>query len=580
MDLVRILFTRSAPYTPYVLAVLILQALSTAATLYLPSLNAKIIDEGVSKGDIDYIWRTGGIMLIVAFVQVITAIGAVWCGSRTAMGVGRDLRSEVFRKVTTFSAEDMNKFGTPTLITRGTNDVQQVQMVYMMMLNFMVTAPIMSIGGIIMAIREDAGLSWLVWVSVAVLLGTISVLIARLMPLFHAMQDKLDTINGTLREQITGIRVVRAFVREAYETERFTKANKDITQLSLKIGQLFVLMFPLITVILNVATGAVLWFGGQRVDAGLVDVGGLTAFLQYLLQILAAVMMGTFMAMMLPRALVCARRITGVLSHEPSITPPKDTVTPATNSGTVEFRNVSFSYAGADAPVLEDISFTATPGTTTAIIGSTGAGKTTLLSLIPRLYVPSEGEVLIDATPTTSLSRPDIVSRVSLVPQKAYLFSGTVASNLRLGRPEATDDELWEALRVAQADFVDDLGMPIAQGGTNVSGGQRQRLSIARMLVAQPRIYLFDDSFSALDVVTDANVRTAMHQSFAQRGEAVTTIIVAQRVASIQDADQILVIDKGRIVARGTHTELLNSSDVYQEIVKSQETAGVAGGEH
>lgn len=580
MDLVRILFTRSAPYTPYVLAVLILQALSTAATLYLPSLNAKIIDEGVSKGDIDYIWHTGAIMLIVAFVQVITAIGAVWCGSRTAMGVGRDLRSEVFRKVTTFSAEDMSEFGTPTLITRGTNDVQQVQMVYMMMLNFMVTAPIMSIGGIIMAIREDAGLSWLVWVSVAVLLGTISVLIARLMPLFRAMQDKLDTINGTLREQITGIRIVRAFVREAYETERFTKANKDITQLSLKIGQLFVLMFPLITVILNVATGAVLWFGGQRVDAGLVDVGGLTAFLQYLLQILAAVMMGTFMAMMLPRALVCARRITGVLSHEPSITPPQDTVTPETMSGTVEFRNVNFSYAGADAPVLEDISFTATPGTTTAIIGSTGAGKTTLLSLIPRLYVPSEGEVLIDATPTTSLSRPDIVSRVSLVPQKAYLFSGTVASNLRLGRPEATDDELWEALRVAQADFVDGLDMPIAQGGTNVSGGQRQRLSIARMLVAQPRIYLFDDSFSALDVVTDANVRAAMHQSFAQRGEAVTTIIVAQRVASIQDADQILVIDAGRIVARGTHAELLKSSEVYQEIVESQETAGVAGGEH
>ena len=580
MDLVRILFTRSAPYTLYVIAVLVLQALSTAATLYLPSLNAKIIDEGVSQGDIDYIWRTGGIMLIVAFVQVITAIGAVWCGSRTAMAVGRDLRSEVFRKVTTFSAEDMSEFGTPTLITRGTNDVQQVQMVYMMMLNFMVTAPIMSIGGIIMAIREDAGLSWLVWVSVAVLLGTISVLIVRLMPLFRSMQDKLDTINGTLREQITGIRVVRAFVREAYETERFTKANKDITQLSLKIGQLFVLMFPIITVILNVATGAVLWFGGQRVDAGLVDVGGLTAFLQYLLQILAAVMMGTFMAMMLPRALVCARRITGVLSHEPSITPPQDTVTPETMSGTVEFRNVSFSYAGADAPVLEDISFTATPGTTTAIIGSTGAGKTTLLSLIPRLYVPSEGEVLIDATPTTSLSRPDIVSRVSLVPQKAYLFSGTVASNLRLGRPEATDDELWEALRVAQADFVDDLDMPIAQGGTNVSGGQRQRLSIARMLVAQPRIYLFDDSFSALDVVTDANVRAAMHQSFAERGEAVTTIIVAQRVASIQDADQILVIDAGRIVARGTHAQLLKSSGVYQEIVESQETAGVAGGEH
>ena len=580
MDLVRILIRRSAPYTPYFIAVLVLQALSTAATLYLPSLNAKIIDEGVAQGDVDFIWHTGGIMLAVAFAQVITAIGAVWCGSRTAMGVGRDVRSQVFRHVNSLSTEDMSRFGTPTLITRGTNDVQQVQMVYMMMLNFMVTAPIMSIGGIIMAIREDAGLSWLVWVSVAVLLGTISVLIVRLMPLFRSMQDKLDTINGTLREQITGIRVVRAFVREAYETERFTKANKDITQLSLKIGQLFVLMFPIITVILNVATGAVLWFGGHRVDGGLVDVGGLTAFLQYLLQILAAVMMGTFMAMMLPRALVCARRITGVLSHEPSITPPESTTTPETSTGTVEFRNVSFSYSGAEAPVLEDISFTATPGTTTAIIGSTGAGKTTLLSLIPRLYVPSEGEVLIDATPTTSLSRPDIVSRVSLVPQKAYLFSGTVASNLRLGRPEATDDELWEALRVAQADFVDDLDIPIAQGGTNVSGGQRQRLSIARMLVAQPRIYLFDDSFSALDVVTDANVRAAMHQSFAQRGEAVTTIIVAQRVASIQDADQILVIDKGRIVACGTHAELLKSSGVYQEIVESQETAGVTGEEH
>ena len=463
MDLVRILITRSAPYTPYFIAVLVLQALSTAATLYLPSLNAKIIDEGVSQGDVDFIWRTGGIMLAVAFAQVITAIGAVWCGSRTAMGVGRDLRGEVFRHVNSLSTEDMSRFGTPTLITRGTNDVQQVQMVYMMMLNFMVTAPIMSIGGIIMAVREDAGLSWLVWVSVAVLLGTISVIIARLMPLFRSMQDKLDSINGTLREQITGIRVVRAFVREAYESERFTEENKNITRLSLNIGRLFVVMFPLITVILNVATGAVLWFGGHRVDEGLVNVGSLTAFLQYLLQILAAVMMGTFMAMMLPRAIICARRITEVLKHEPSITPPSSTTSPEACVGTVEFRNVGFSYAGADAPVLEDISFTAQPGTTTAIIGSTGSGKTTLVSLIPRLYVPTEGQVLIDATPTTSLARQDIVQRVSLVPQKAYLFSGTVASNLRLGRPEATDEELWEALRVAQADFVEDLDMPISR---------------------------------------------------------------------------------------------------------------------
>ena len=580
MDLVRILITRSAPYTPYFIAVLVLQALSTAATLYLPSLNAKIIDEGVSQGDVDFIWRTGGIMLAVAFAQVITAIGAVWCGSRTAMGVGRDLRGEVFRHVNSLSTEDMSRFGTPTLITRGTNDVQQVQMVYMMMLNFMVTAPIMSIGGIIMAVREDAGLSWLVWVSVAVLLGTISVIISRLMPLFRSMQDKLDSINGTLREQITGIRVVRAFVREAYESERFTEENKNITRLSLNIGLLFVVMFPLITVILNVATGAVLWFGGHRVDEGLVNVGSLTAFLQYLLQILAAVMMGTFMAMMLPRAIICARRITEVLKHEPSITPPSSPSSPEACVGTVEFRNVGFSYAGADAPVLEDISFTAQPGTTTAIIGSTGSGKTTLVSLIPRLYVPTEGQVLIDATPTTSLARQDIVQRVSLVPQKAYLFSGTVASNLRLGRPEATDEELWEALRVAQADFVEDLDMPIAQGGSNVSGGQRQRLSIARMLVARPLVYLFDDSFSALDVATDAKVRAAMRASFAEREKPVTSIIVAQRVASIRDADQILVLDAGRIVDRGTHEELLGRCAVYQEIVDSQETAGVAGGEN
>ena len=580
MDLVRILVTRSAPYTPYFIAVLVLQALSTAATLYLPSLNAKIIDEGVSQGDVDFIWRTGGIMLAVAFAQVITAVGAVWCGSRTAMGVGRDLRGEVFRHVNSLSTEDMSRFGTPTLITRSTNDVQQVQMVYMMMLNFMVTAPIMSIGGIIMAVREDAGLSWLVWVSVAVLLGTISVIISRLMPLFRSMQDKLDSINGTLREQITGIRVVRAFVREAYESERFTEENKNITRLSLNIGRLFVVMFPLITVILNVATGAVLWFGGHRVDEGLVNVGSLTAFLQYLLQILAAVMMGTFMAMMLPRAIICARRITEVLKHEPSITPPSSTTSPEACVGTVEFRNVGFSYAGADAPVLEDISFNAQPGTTTAIIGSTGSGKTTLVSLIPRLYVPTEGQVLIDATPTTSLARQDIVQRVSLVPQKAYLFSGTVASNLRLGRPEATDEELWEALRVAQADFVEDLDMPISQGGTNVSGGQRQRLSIARMLVARPLIYLFDDSFSALDVATDAKVRAAMRSSFAERENPVTSIIVAQRVASIRDADQILVLDAGRIVDRGTHEELLGRCAVYQEIVDSQETAGVAGGEN
>ena len=556
------------------LAVIVLQALSTAATLYLPSLNADIIDNGVVKVDIDYIWHTGGIMLAVAFAQVITAVAAVWFGARTAMGVGRDLRSEVFRRVARFSAEDMGHYGTPTLITRGTNDVQQVQMVYLMMLDFMVAAPIMSIGGIVMAVREDAGLSWLVWVAVAVLLGVISALIAKLMPLFRSMQDKLDSLNGTLREQIVGIRVVRAFVREAHETERFTKANHDLTQLSLKIGQIFVLMFPIITVILNVATGAVLWFGGHRVDEGLVEVGALTAFLQYLLQILAAVMMGTFMAMMLPRAIICAKRITEVLEHEPSIAEPAKNVMPERNDGVIEFRDVTFTYAGADAPVLHDISFTARPGQTTAIIGSTGSGKSTLLHLIPRLYLPTEGQVLLDGADVSRMNRQDIVKRVSLVPQKPYLFSGSVASNLRLGRPEATDEELWEALRIAQANFVErdekGLDMPISQGGTNVSGGQRQRLSIARMLVARPKVLLFDDSFSALDVVTDANVRQALHESPLLADASM--VVVAQRVSSIMDADQILVMEAGRIVARGTHAELVEGSETYKEIVDSQAT--------
>lgn len=572
MELVRILLSRSKPYTGYVIAVLLLQALSTAATLYLPSLNAKIIDRGVAQVDIDYIWRTGGIMLIVAFVQVSAAIAAIWFGSRTAMGLGRDLRSDIFRRVTRYSAEDMNNFGTATLITRGTNDVQQIQMVYMMMLNFMVTAPIMSIGGVIMAIREDAGMSWLVAVSVIVLLAAISLIIVRLMPLFRAWQGKLDVMNGTLREQIAGIRVVRAFTREEHEAERFRTANRDLTELSLKVGQLFILMFPIITVILNVATGAVLWFGGHRVDEGLVEVGSLTAFLQYLLQILAAVMMGTFMAMILPRAVICARRITDVLEHEPSITEPTHPRTPERSAGVVEFDDVTFQYAGAEAPVLHDVSFTATPGTTTALIGATGSGKTTALSLIPRLYLPTKGRVLLDGTDIADMARKDVVKRVGLVPQKPYLFSGTVASNLRLGAPEATDEELWNALRVAQADFVEDLDMHIAQGGTNVSGGQRQRLSIARMLVARPLVYLFDDSFSALDVLTDAAVRSGMREYTAEA----TTIIVAQRVSSIVDADQIVVMDAGRVVARGTHEELLESSETYREIVESQKTSEVA----
>ena len=571
MELLRILLRRSRPYWGYVVAVLILQAASAAATLYLPSLNARIIDRGVAQVDIPYIWRTGGIMLVVAFIQVITAVAATWFGARTAMSVGRDLRSMVFRRVAQFSAEEMNHFGTPTLITRGTNDVQQVQMVYLMILNFMVTAPIMSIGGIIMAIREDAGMSWLVGVSVAVLLGAITAIILRLMPLFRAWQEKLDSINGVLREQLAGIRVVRAFVREEHEAARFRTANEDLTNLSLRVGQLFVMMFPIIVVILNVATGAVLWFGGHRVDAGLVEIGALTAFLQYLLQILVAVMMGTFMAMMLPRAIICAGRITEVLEHEPAFTDPLGDAAPT--GATVEFRNVTFSYAGAEAPVLQDVSFVARPGTTTAIIGATGSGKSSLLSLVPRLYVPTSGEVLLGGVPVTEIPRAQLVKRVSMVPQKAYLFSGTVASNLRLGRPDATDEELWEALDIAQAGFVrkNGLDMEISQGGTNVSGGQRQRLAIARMLVAKPQVYLFDDSFSALDVVTDARLREALAPAVADA----TVIIVAQRVSSIMNADQILVIDGGQIIASGTHAELLETSPTYREICESQNTVEV-----
>ena len=564
----------SKPYLPYILAVLVFQLASTIAALYLPSLNAQIIDEGVARGDTDYIWRTGALMLCVALLQVATAIAGVYFGSKAAMAIGRDLRRGVFRKVSGFSAKDVNVFGAPTLITRGTNDVQQVQMLVLMGLNFMVATPIMCIGGIIMALREDLDLSWLVWVSVPVLVVVVGYLVVRLMPLFRSMQKKIDRINGVLREQIIGIRVVRAFVREPHEAQRFGEANRELTEVSLKIGALFVLMFPAIGMILHISTAAVLWFGGQRVEAGEMQVGSLTAFLQYLLQILMAVMMGTFMAMMIPRASVCADRIGEVLDVEPSIHEPAKPEAPARRAGQVEFRDVSFAYPGAEEPVLSNISFTAGPGQTLAIIGATGAGKTSLLSLLPRLYDVGSGEVLLDGVPVTNLARSEITGRVALVPQRPYLFSGTIEHNLRFGRTEATDQELWDALTVAQAaDFVRDkkngLGAPIAQGGTNVSGGQRQRLCIARALVTEPKVFLFDDSFSALDVATDARLRRALKAKTADA----TVIIVGQRVSTIADADQILVLDKGRIVDRGTHEQLLRNSTTYQEIVESQLTA-------
>lgn len=569
----------AADYRPQILAVIILQTATTLATLYLPSLNADIIDHGVARGDTDYIWRIGSIMLIVALIQLITAVIAVWYGAKVAMSIGRDLRKGVYSTVDTFSSEEVGRFGAPTLITRGTNDVQQIQMVVLMTLNFMVMVPIMSVGGIIMAVWEDPGLSWLVWTSVPILLAILVVLMKLLMPLFQRMQDAIDSINGIMREQIMGIRVVRAFRRERHETARFADANAALTDISVRIGRLFVLMGPIVTLILHLATAAVLWFGGRRVDQSLVDVGSLTAFMQYLLQILVAVMMGTFMFMLFPRAIVCARRIGEVLDTRSSVEEPSSPTRPTSDEGSVEFRDVTFSYPGAEAPVLADISFTAQPGTTTAIIGSTGSGKSTLISLIPRLYDATSGTILIDGVPVTELSRASLTDAVGLVPQRPYLFSGTVADNLHFGAPGVSEADMWVALDTAQAtEFVQDrvtgsgesarrgLESSISQGGTNVSGGQRQRLCIARALVARPRIYLFDDSFSALDVTTDAKLRAAL----GQYTQDATVIIVAQRVSTITDADQILVLEEGRIVARGTHDELLISSATYQEIVASQ----------
>lgn len=563
MELIRILSRFGRRYGGAIGVVVTLQLITTLATLYLPDLNADIINNGVAQADVGYIWRVGGKMLAVALVQVAAAICAFWFASQAAMKTGRDIRSAVYERVSGYDSEDMARFGAATLVTRATNDVQQVQMTFLLFLNFMVAAPIMAIGGIIMALRQDAGMSWLVVTAVVVLTVVVAIIAAVLMPLFKRMQEKLDNINGLLREQIAGIRVVRAFGREDYEEERFHRANNELSALSLNIGRVFVTMFPVIMLIMNLATAAVLWFGGHRVDDGLVEVGSLTAFMQYLMQILMAVMMGVFMLMMLPRAIVCADRIGEVLEHEPEA---RATAGASVSNGVVEFRDVSYTYPGAEQPVLESVSFTATPGTTTAIIGSTGAGKTTLVGLLPRLYSPSSGQLLIDAHPVATLDRDTLVKAVGMVPQKPWLFSGTVASNLRMGNPDATDEELWEALRTAQAGFVDDLDMPIAQGGTNISGGQRQRLCIARLLVADPKVYIFDDSFSALDATTEANLNAAMRERVRDR----TVIVVAQKVNSIRHADQILVVEAGHIVARGTHDELMASSETYREIEHSQ----------
>ncbi|MDN5658845.1 ABC transporter ATP-binding protein [Brevibacterium sandarakinum] len=570
MALLRLSLKYAQSYWLYIVFVIVLQLAATIAALFLPSLNAQIIDQGVAKGDTDFIWSTGMTMIIVCLVQVVTAVTAIFFGARTGMGVGRDLRRAIYSKVDELSTLEVGGFGSATLITRNTNDVQQVQMLVLMTLNFMVSTPIMCIGGIIMALREDVGLSWLVWVSVPSLFIVVGILVYLLMPLFRRMQEQVDDINGVLREQITGIRVIRAFVREPFETDRYADANRALTETSVKVGNLFVLMFPAIMMILHLATAAVMWFGGHRVDAGQMEVGSLTAFLQYLLQILVAVMMGVFMMMMIPRAVVCAERISEVLDSTTSMIIP-DGVDELPRRGELEFRNVTFGYPGAEVPVLENLSFTAQPGTTTAIIGATGAGKSTIVNLIPRLLDTRSGQVLIDGVPVSAFNRHQLAQLVGLVPQKPYLFSGTIASNLRFGNEFADDSELWDALITAQAaDFVadktDQLEEAVAQGGTNYSGGQRQRLCIARALAAKPKIFVFDDSFSALDVATDARLRSALNDT---TGDS-TVVVVAQRVSTIRDADQIIVLDEGKIVGRGTHDELVDSNETYQEIVESQ----------
>ncbi len=572
--LLRIARTYLAPYKAQLALILILQLVATIASLYLPSLNADIIDRGVAKGDTGYIFSTGGWMLAISLVQIVATVAAVFLGARTSMSVGRDLRGAIFHRVGEFSAQEVARFGAPTLISRNTNDVTQVQMVIFMALALMVSAPISMVGGIVMALKQDVGLSWLVVVAVPLLAVAVYLVIRRMLPQFRTMQTSVDSVNRIMREQITGIRVVRAFVREESEEERFAGANTTLTGTALAVGRLQALIFPIVMIVLNASSVGVLWFGASRVATGAMEIGSLTAFMAYLVQILMAVMMATFMSMMIPRASVSSDRIGEVLDTQSSVAEPVDPVTSLSPVSEVVFDKVDFHYPGAEVPVLDQVSFTAEPGRTTAIIGSTGAGKTTLVNLVPRLFDVTGGCLTVGGVDVRQVDLETLWSRIGLIPQRPYLFTGTVASNLRYGNPEATDEQLWEALRIAQAkDFVekmaDGLESPISQGGTNVSGGQRQRLAIARALVRRPQVFLFDDSFSALDLTTDALLRAALRPVTREA----TVIIVAQRVSTIIDADHIVVLDDGRVVGQGRHDELLQTCGTYQEIVESQRSA-------
>ena len=572
--LFRLLRRYLAPYARDLALVLLLQLVSTIASLYLPSLNGDNVDRGIARGDTGYILTMGAVMLGVALVQIACSLAAVYVGARIAMGYGRDLRGAVFHHVGRLSAREVGTWSAPSLITRSTNDVQQVQTLVLMGVTMLVMAPIMCIGGIVMAVQEDLSLSRLLLVCIPVLAGSLGVIVGRMIPQFREMQPRIDTVNRVLREQITGMRVVRAFVRESVEAARFDRANSELTATALRVGRLQALMWPTVMLVFNASSIAVLWFGSQHIADGSLEIGSLIAYLNYLVLILVAVMMTTFISVMAPRASVCAERILEVLDTAPAIAAPAAPVVPAERTGVVELRGVEYRYPGAAAPVLADVSFTARPGQVTALIGATGAGKTTLLELIPRLGDPTAGAVLVDGVAVRDREPEELWARIGMVPQRAYLFSGTVASNLRFGKPDATDDELWAALEIAQAkDFVaampQGLESPIAQGGTNVSGGQRQRLAIARALLRTPGVFLFDDAFSALDLATEAKLRAALRARTANAA----VILVAQRVASIVDAEQILVLDGGRIVGRGTHAELLASNPTYAEIVTSQTEA-------
>jgi ATP-binding cassette, subfamily B, multidrug efflux pump len=569
--LLRLLRTYLAPYRPWLSVIVVLQFTSTVAMLLLPSINADIIDNGVARGDTGYIIRAGAGMLGVSLLQISCSVVAVWFSARTAMRFGHDLRASIFDRVGTFSAREVGHLGAPSLITRTTNDVQQVQMLALMTCTMAVAVPIMMVGGVLMAMREDFGLSWLLAVVVPALFLSVGLVVSRMVPSFRLVQERIDEVNRILREQITGIRVVRAFVREPQETRRFAKANDDLTEVSVRAGRWMATMFPLVMLVVNVSSVAVIWYGGHRVDSGQMQVGALTAFIAYLMQILMSIMMGTFMLMMVPRSSVCADRIAEVLDTRTSVLPLADPVREVSLRGHLDLEGVGFTYPGAEQPVLTDIGFSVRPGETVAVIGSTGAGKTTLVNLVPRLFDATEGTVRFDGVDVRDLDPELLWSRIGLVPQKAFLFTGTVAGNLRHGKPDATDEELWRALEIAQAsDFVaqmpEGLDSPIVQGGTNVSGGQRQRLAIARALVRRPELYLFDDAFSALDLATDARLRAAL----APETRDAAVVVVAQRVASIRDADQIIVLEDGRVVGRGTHAELLGDNPTYQEIVASQ----------